>query len=208
MKTIQTSDTNASNLKQDFSRTSVSFYPSPYSLAGTNASTIKNNQSPYDIDENVFNSFFNQILPKETEDISKNNNAREDELKRQKTRERYVTFILGNDLQKEQQDSKTRIQTLSPTKNLRSLNVPNRTIQTSSTDQRAIRKGYLQPIQSASNTILSRKLETAKPGQRDRDYIFGQSILHLNNNHGASNKQIEGLSRRSPVLSIIIENRL
>ena len=187
-------------------------------------------KSPYDIEENQFNRLFNN-----DEDEIKDNNLRNDKQKKKimesssLNKLRYVTFILDNENKSNHSidnssGNKYSIQSSNPQRtqsheihdeaknrlnqgeNKNISNIQSRYLKTSNIDQRSARKSFIHPS-AASTAILNRRLATAKSSPRKKDGLLGNPMpLSASNSQSESNPSSERIAKKSPVVSIIIEN--
>lgn len=242
-KPTSRSQHNHQNQSQEFSRSSFTFYPSPSALTGESSSNqIHNNasvskditnsfKSPYDIEENQFNLFFNNS---NNEDDIKDNNLRNNCQKKKimesnsLIKQKYVTFILDNNYKSthslenankynsQSNFNGSRIQSHETIEETRSKlnqgenkninNIQARSLKSSNVDQRSARKSFIRPS-ATSTSILNRRLATAKTSQRKKDNFLGSSLpLCTSNSQSETNSNTERISKKSPVVSIIIDN--
>ncbi|KAK8882264.1 hypothetical protein M9Y10_044906 [Tritrichomonas musculus] len=243
---------NQTNQSQEFTRSSVTFYPSPSSLIGDSEGQQKKNYkspsqtfptpsnsftSPYDIEENQFNHLFNS----NNDDYSKDNNLRNQTPKKKimdgnsLIKQKYVTFILDNERKSRNSNessntsnftnSESNMQRSNASKfmkrhetfeeaggriaqseNKNATNIQTRYLRSSNVDQRSARKCFLHPS-AASTAILNRRLATAKSTQRKNENLLGNSMLLYDpNSKSRPNQNADSLSKKSSVVSIIIEN--
>lgn len=247
MEKLSTSSQQShTNQSQEFSRNSLTFYPSPSTLISGPPVQMKSNnysqfsqdppnsphsfKSPYDIEENQFNCLFDN-----NEDNIKDNNIRNDCHKKKimesdsLIKQKYVTFILDNDnksthsfenpngnkynvkssnlsrtqCHENHEESKNR---LNQSENKNANYIQSRYLKTSNIDQRSARKSFIHPS-ATSNVILNRKLSTAKTSQRKKDNFIGNSMHpYTPNLQSESNPSNERITKKSPVVSIIMEN--